>query len=284
MYDQKLVKKRKRRIGALIGTSISMAGVGALVIVAFLGRFVGTFTVSLNNENVEISLSETKAFDDPTSFLMIDALPPYGEYTYSKIIDEKETVLDSEETTYLSGCKIDAETGNLIETQYFKYTFFVKNTGTVTAKYDFHLNILENTLSDDGRSLLDTLRVMVYENDANTDEHNKLGDKELNPNHQVFARRAYQGNYIGDKKVWNEYIAYSAKGEADQQAYGLADLFESEQRITTSSVRNFEKDDIKRYTIVTWLEGSDPSSASDSSAPKGATLKLGVEINAYENE
>jgi len=38
--------------------------------------------------------------------------------------------------------------------------------------------------------------------------------------------------------------------------------------------------EMRRYTIVTWLEGF--RSDNTKPAPAGASIKLGVEINAYE--
>ena len=49
-----------------------------------------------------------------------------------------------------------------------------------------------------------------------------------------------------------------------------------------SDVDNFIRNDIRRYTIVFWLEGYDPQSRPDEEHPEGATLKLGVDISAYE--
>ena len=64
---------------------------------------------------------------------------------------------------------------------------------------------------------------------------------------------------------------------------GYAEQFESPNVVTTLVVSNFKPDEVRRYTIVNWLEGYDPQSNNYSAPPKGARIKLGVEINAYEN-
>ncbi len=64
---------------------------------------------------------------------------------------------------------------------------------------------------------------------------------------------------------------------------GYATQFESDKVICTYDVDNFEKNDANRYTIVTWLDGNDEDSNHTIDAPEGAAIKLGVEINAYEN-
>ena len=58
-------------------------------------------------------------------------------------------------------------------------------------------------------------------------------------------------------------------------------MFDSSQVVTTFSDQPIDVDEVRRYTIVTWLEGF--QSSNTELAPKGATIKLGVEINAYEN-
>ena len=44
---------------------------------------------------------------------------------------------------------------------------------------------------------------------------------------------------------------------------------------------DIEVGEVRKYTVVTWLEGF--RSSNDKLAPEGASIKLGVEINAYEN-
>ena len=39
-----------------------------------------------------------------------------------------------------------------------------------------------------------------------------------------------------------------------------------------------------RYTVVYWLEGYDPQSTTELTPPQNALIKLGVEINAYEDD
>ena len=57
-------------------------------------------------------------------------------------------------------------------------------------------------------------------------------------------------------------------------------MFESSNVVTSFSVDYFEIGEIRRYTLVYWLEGF--SSDNNKEAPKGAHIKLGVEINGYE--
>lgn len=288
MYDKKLVKKRKRRMAASITGLVSGLGVGALSIVAFLGRYVGTFTVSLDTGNVRLSLSNDVNFTESTSVLNIDYLPPYHECTYGNILP-LENILDNQDTDYLYSANYktteDEANKNPSSINFFKYTFFIKNIGEITAKYSFKLNIVQNTggvsKNEAGREfeakLDDTLRVAVYEND--------VGDT-VTHNSTVYAKRSATANRDEEDKVtYKEYISIpKSKEDGNNYCYGFAEEFESDTRIASRSVTNFKHGDIKRYTIITWLEGEDPQSDNNYEAPKGATIKLGVEINAYENE
>lgn len=274
MYETEFVRKKKRKIRVAVSTGICSIGVIALGIVAFLGRHVGTFTVKLNTGNVALSLSQTKSFEDPSTYLMINYLPMFEECTYGAIL--RETHIDNEELHYNDQGPANLDDhGEISSLNYFKYTFYVKNIGNMTAGYDISFNILDNKLSNDKRSLLDTLRVAIYSN---------VGDSEHE--HTVYAKPAAEKHYDDDgNETMKEYIA-TAKDRATSSKpyYGLAEMFDSENRITNYTVKDFRTDDIIRYTIVCWLEGEDPQSVNYKTAPEGAVVKLGVEINAYENK
>ena len=75
MYDLLFVRRRRRRKIAAVVSVISAMGVGSLAIISFLGRTVGTFTVSVQNSTVRLALSEKQDFKNSTSYLRIDELP-----------------------------------------------------------------------------------------------------------------------------------------------------------------------------------------------------------------
>ena len=273
MYELEYVKKRKRRkLAAIIG-GISLIGVSALSITSFLGRYVGTFTVSLDTGNVQLTLSRKKDLSLSTSFLRVDYLPQYHEYTYSAFDEIGDEVIDSESTDIDLGAAEFKDDGSIEGLNFFKYTFYVANVGSVAARYDFTVLISENKPAEDGRDLLDTLRVMIYENGEDDSHESK-----------VYAR-AYQNrpsHVIDDVSYYEAPISISEE-EAEKIGVpfpGYAEKFKNESVITTLSVNNFGISELKRYTIVTWLEGF--ASSSDKDAPTGASIKLGVEINAYE--
>lgn len=283
MYDLLFVRRRRRRKVAALVALFSSIGVTSLVIISFLGRSVGTFTVALSNSEVNLSLSETQNTNKNSTFLRVNENAKYVEHTYESL-KYRVNELDSEETPYNVGeyeyTYRDKETGELktgTGIEFFKYTFYVKNLGSKTASYDLKINLDDRTRADDnsGRSLDDTLRVMVFQNRPETGKHDYL----------VYAKKAAENNYdINGNKVDNEFIAkYDDRTNRETEEYPLAEIFKDGSTIAEYNVHNFIKNDIMRYTIVIWLEGADPQSRADEDYPEGATLKLGVDISAYEN-
>ena len=267
------VKKRKRKKIVAVLTAIATMGVGVFVLVSFLGRFVGTFTVSLDTGSVKLSLSEKSSFDDATSYIKIDSLPAFDLYSFTDLPAADE--VDDENSTY--GTVKDSH-GNA-SMKYFKYTFFVRNSGNIAADYDLKVNLTKNLPSADGRYLDTFLRVLVYENDASSNEHS----------YTVYAKKSETPNptfgYEEGDTTFKEYVSYTRLDDAknDNIAFpGFAEMFESDNVITTIPVRNFQKDEAKRYTLVVWLEGYDQQAKGN--PPEGGNLKLGVTINAYENQ
>lgn len=284
MYDLLFVRKRRRRRIAALVALFSSIGVTSLVIISFLGRSVGTFTVSINNSSVRLGLIEKENSTNYSSFLRVNDSSKFIEHSFDffknelDIIDNEETKYDygSFETTYVDESDGKIKTGKCME--YFKYTFYVKNTGSKTAAYNLKINIDDRTRADDntGRSLDDTLRVMVFENDPTSGKHDYL----------VYAKKAAENNVdINGNVTDREFISsYDQSSNRETEKYPLAEKFLDGNTIAEYEVENFIKNEIKRYTIVIWLEGNDPQSKPDTEYPEGATLKLGVDITAHENK
>ena len=254
MYELDYVNKRKKKRRAVIFGSIGTIGIATFAIVAFLGRYVGSFTVSLESKNVDLTLSEHSSFEDKSSFLTVKNVPSFQEFTYRHFNEYGgNAALDDEKNDSMYGANPNNETLN-----FFKYTFFLKNEGVEPAKYDFSLKIKENVASQDGRTLEDTLRVIVFDNGKDT----------------IYAK----GNLNSPAPV-----SVSEEQATEQYPFeGYATNFASSDEVMHEYGVEIIPGELRRYTIVTWLEGF--RSSSKTTAPKGATMKLGVEINAYEKQ
>lgn len=284
MYDLQYVRKRRRRRIAALVCMFSSIGVASLVVISFLGRTVGSFTVAIKNTSVRLALSEDEEFTHPTSYLRIDDIPSnYYEFSY-KWFDQigLEHVDDAKNDRYF-GMSSDG-TGMY----YLKYTFFVKNIGNTNAKYDMYINLDESTKADNGKTLDESLRIMVFENDPSVaDSHEK----------DVYAQDLHDYRYTvidkSGKQTYQAFISDTPQPTSEGKVYEdddhpLAESFLTGKgkSIIHKSQIDFNKNEIMRYTIVYWLEGeaSFPEYDEQGNAkdPKGARIKLSVNINAAE--
>lgn len=270
MYELEYVRKRKRRIAVAIVGGISSIVVSSLCIVAFLGRFVGTFTVSLSAGDVKMALSEKHSFANSTTYLRVGSVPRFQEYTYSNfdlIGDEK---IDSEETSYDYGGNVSKKDGKVSSLNYLKYTFYVKNTGVNPCAYNFAINYKSNASVSDTERLDNTLRVMLYR-----DKEDGSGREKI-----VYGKRSAVA-HIDEKGDYDYRSPISTEPDDTINGfYGYAEMFESSEVITAFTVKKIDVNQIMRYTVVFWLEGF--RSNEDEKVPEKAKIQIGVKINAYE--
>ena len=202
---------------------------------------VPVFAINLSNDNTRLVLSDVSSFEKLEESHSVDTIPPMNEETFERInqIDN----LDNELTNYhyVSESQI----------HYFKHTFFLQNSGDASIDYQLKLSFTKNVASKDGQSLDATARVMLFENEITSMEHR----------YTVYAKESASGD--------KEAIAVDL---------GPAEKFESNDVIANLNINNFQPNEMRRYTYVFWLEGSDPD--SNGPAPENAYLKLGVDIKA----
>lgn len=278
MVELSYVKKRRRKKAAAIVSSVCAGGLAVLMIVAFLGYRVGSFTVKLKQTNVKLALTQdsVSATDGKTeqdgtdtkhntTYLMVSSLPAFEVHTDYKL--QNHDTIDNEDTDYLLGALVNPRTGEPEFLYYFKYTFFLKNIGSVIASYVFDIRISENQRPTNVNSYGydDLLRVRLYEN--NDDQHN----------FETYAKPARDGTqgHLNDKgeMVYDEYISSTNKTYATS--------FIDETLILEKEITDFNPGDYMRYTILAWLEGTDPQ--CDGQAPSGGSIKLEVGIDAMES-
>lgn len=267
MVEQTLIKKRRRkRIAAIVG------GVSAIVmvcfgIIAFLGQYVGTFTVALrNNEKIEMSCYDNKELRSPTTFLRLGEVPTFAVYTANSIHDDAG--IDNADNDYTFGAKRD-QNGNIKYLNYLKYTFFIKNVGINDIDYTFNLNVTENITSTKiDYDLTDIARVRLYEHNYEDDSHT----------YKTYARESLRPRIDEEgRQTFKKPIA----GELGTATYcGFADeSFVSKNTLISLPRTNFKPGETRRYTIVLWLEGEDEKVTG--TQPTNCSLKLGAEFISY---
>lgn len=251
--------------------SVVASGViAALVIIAFLGRRVGSFTIKLNTNDVKLSLSEKYAFEENTTYLMVNELPSFDLNEYSTFLNDAK--FDNEETTYEEAIDKDPQTGEVNVIYYFKYTFYLKNVGTVPANYAMTLHITDNVKpANVSYGYDDILRIKFYDNEGASEDHDN----------ETYAKRIRNGQnkYVDEEgnPIYSE-LKYGEAGTSD--FYGYCTNFENDTTIFTKTAYNFEPGKIQRFTMIMWLDGNDTQSVGD--APDKGSIKLGLNINASQ--
>ena len=278
MYDLNHVRKRRRRRIAAIVSLIASIGVASLIVTSFLGRTTGSFTVKVVNSDVKLALSRTEEFSDSTTYLRIGQLLPLKEMYYGSI--PADDIIDSQYTDYDYGAAERNDEDQPTSLYYIKYTFFVKNLGSTIVKYNFSVNLGDRKKSTDGteRTLDDTLRVMIYDNDVSEANSHK---------HKVYAKASPVYHIDKDNnETFREFLSsrpYDEVTEDDEHPL-VDESFKNGQTIVKYAVEKpLAKDDIRRYTVVIWLEGEDRQSDPKTGIPDNASLKIGVNIDAFEN-
>lgn len=271
MYDVSLVrKKRRRRIMALV-SFISAIGLASLVMISFLGRNVGAYTISITNSSVKLALSQKSDFVHQSSYIRIEGIKQFEENTYRAL--PPDSILDNEDTPFDYGMVGDVSNSRY---SFFKCTYYVKNVGNITANYTMDVYIGKTNKANDGseRRLDDTVRIMVYENDPREDTHHK----------RIFANAAYENNVDRDGRFTSrEFVSVAGPNNQESDEFPLAETFFSSSIAARYKVEGFAKGDMLRYTVVMWLEGEDPQ-ARGGSVPEGASIEFGVRISAGEFE
>ena len=271
MVDLKYVKRKRFRAIVLFVTSVSIILITPFFILPFIGKSIGRFTIGLKNFDVSLSLSDSKDFTDSYTIKTFDKLPPYIPYRNSFInMNYTDEYLDSEESNGKVGERINPKTEEVTALQFFKHTFYVKNTGNTFARYDIKFNIVENIRPTNVQySLDDILRVRWYENEDDTHNYENKTKKEAKPALDENGEVTYDA--CVDAEIDSSYECIN----------GHATQFSGDEQVFESSVSRFAPGQIRRYTLIMWLEGTDVQVKG--TTPNNTLLKLAIDINAYED-
>ena len=173
MVNLQYVKERKRKKIAALVAGISSIVISVFVVISYLGQKTGSFTVKLRNGDVSLTLSTSSDFKESSSYLRVDQLYDMDCYCYQDFKNPETGLIDfsnidSEETTYEMGAYYDSETNEILSLGYFKYTFFVKNIGSNSARYDMSVKIVSNSQDSDTQKRLDSFlrAAVIYNGDA----------------------------------------------------------------------------------------------------------------------
>ena len=262
MYNFGLVRRRRRRKIAAIFAIVGAIGVSVFAIIAFLGHQVGTFTVNLKNSGVSLTMFQhvNSQEEEETTYLSVNDLDSFtAAYSYKWFLNESKGYtfdkIHSEESTSELG-KSSLGTG----LGFFKYTFYVKNSGSIDATYDMDIELTENVKPKNGAASLDEyLRLMIFEADRSP---------------VIYARRS-KSRYDASHETYKEYIS-GPEGTANY--FGEAELFESDTWLA-SVTGGLDAGEYRMFTLLFWLEGEDSECMT---LPDNTYLKATTTLEAYK--
>lgn len=221
------------------------------------------------NENKSFSITTRKdGVDVGKEGLKIETSYPFEETTYSSL--PSFDMLDNEDNPYDYGTYANEQGLKIFN--YFKVTFYIKNISQTDSSLNVKFNIYED--GKDNR-LIDTVRLMIFENEANTDLHN----------YSIYAKQAAFNNIDKNGVSTNkEFMAVpSYNGQEDDEhplvtGNLITDELERKNYYITSINESFKANEQLRYTVVLWLEGEDPDSNPNEQVPSNSNLKMSVEV------
>lgn len=274
-YTKQYRKKIVTRGVIIIGSVIILS----LVIISYLGSLAGNYTVRLSRDNRCLSMADNVSFDNPTTRLRAEQMKGG---TIPVTIDDlpNDDILDADNSKSHNAYNIGPSGGC-----YLAYTFYVKNSGTDPMSYYVEVNIekmIKASSSSGNISLDEILRVMIYENTVSFDANNEIVTKH---DKTIFAKKIdvskddyHRYGTLEDGQIDDrECVAYDDKyspvcfGRENYRAVAFNDDSTIIKRIYSIGYN-----EIVRYTVVMWFEGSDPECQNE--APVGAGLTLSMSI------
>jgi hypothetical protein len=275
---QSFERKKRRRI-AWIVFGVSGTGVAIFAILAFLGQISGNFTIKLNQVEAHLGLSDDDGFSTTTSYLTASGLPQGYEFTADKL---PESEVFDDNTGGDKSSDVRDEKGNLMYQEYFGMTFFMKNFAEDTAAFHVAMNIDDyKTPSNQAHSLLESLRVRVYENiyTGTTETHNC----------ETYALMASSTNWftlpdgttetrecIGKETTSSDGTRTPNAKKAINN--GFCTNFESTKIIFGRDYNRMTSKMVIRYSVVMWVEGDDPEGFGVQ--PQGSSITLSMHFSS----
>ena len=201
---------------------------GVILLIAYISEERGRFTINVTADMLTqgFQISESPDFDDDKTRL------------YAQEIKNSNAT-----SIYQINRGVNDVDGSHNGPGYMAYTFYLRNNGTETTDYAYTVNILSETQNTGAAAW-----VMFFED-----------GKQI-----VYAREQYEGKpeeLYGYPDAPFIEQAYDPDKQYYADEYGAGIVTTPFLDATTALqgfVTDFEPGEVKKYTIVTWLEGDDP--------------------------
>lgn len=252
-------RRFKRIIPAAIG--LVAAFLAIVYVIALIFDDLGSFTISVSSPSdakYSLSLDVSDTIGDPTSklnFRTSAKIQNISRWDLPKDLNDNGGV----------------EYGELM---YIKYTFFLKNNGE-ECSYKFKLNILKQT-----KGVEEAVRVRVY---YTPDYYNpETGDYNYGNDYLDYAKPQYGKGGLPERDPDEDQDDDPDEADLYEQRRLIMNNFESDATVMTKWCNRFAAGGIAKFTVVLWLEGSDPQChESYIAAGDGCEFKLAMSVEAY---
>lgn len=247
---------KKAALLSSLGLKTLLLGAGAVLSAMFIAASVteqaGSFTINLTADMLDFGfvLSETEDFEEPSSRLFSLELEQVNNITVADI--------DSQVYT--------GEGAEMNGLNYIGYSFYIRNDGDEASSYIYSLEMPSETLG-----VGEVVWVMMFED-----------GKQI-----IYARESADGDpeelygYRVPPFYDQAYYPQSQYYEEDGR-YGLITTpFDSDDMVEEGFVDMVEPGEVKKYTVVIWIEGNDPECTNDIF---GGYAKLSMNFSQVEEE
>lgn len=302
-YAERLKRERRGKKIAGIVAGVSLVGIALMSIIAFLGKVSGNFTIQVANQNVgaTLSLSTDKEFTVPTTRLLAGGLSNAIAASSDVVIPTAKDYRASMEggNSYALDATMVVEGEEKTVNQGLIYSFFVRNGESQDIGYDLTLRVDNYTPPYNGAAEpYSYFRVAFW-----ADKYN-VHDELLETRIEIYGEassilRVKESDGIRSDEN-REFVGGSSKARDDLGEYRYLIPGQHEEETTryctnfldgfkTIFYQNYSPSgdnsfnalhggEYIHYTMLMWLEGSDPDCAGRT--PLGASMAFSLVFGA----
>ncbi len=284
-----LRRRRRRRIAAIV-LGISISVITILIIIALLGRNFGSFTVKLEQVRNELSIGDSlttsgtgTTLTNNTTYLMAGGYECNTPMCADDLMEEDYLDKDVADDSVILGSRKAYDPNEYSQDYSFKYTFYLRNSSmTEMAKANYYIDfssITEPTNVNASCSIEDIVRVRVYDShfDEETLKHDMVG---------TYARKAknFSANgsnnelITGTSETTNGYTAKREENKGYCTNFLNDDGSDPLAMIVMKNETYLQPREIRRFTVVIWLEGFDIDCVGEN--PVGAALTMAMHFTS----
>ena len=236
-WKKRLKVMRASTVGIIVSLIMLLLFAGFTI----YGNKVGNFVISVDFDNIKLSLSAHEDYSNQTERLTFNGLNAVDNTSYGFLPDDIS-----------AGVGEKSVNNRKTKTSYLAFSFYLINNSGKSVDYLMNLNIVD-TVGDP----LPIIRVMIIDGDKST----------FDAGNRIYA--------LKESSEDNERIL--KEGLDAIRPYKTED-FLSEKRIFSINVHDFAAEAKEKYTVLIWLEGCDADCTNERI---GSRVKLQLDFIGY---